>query len=217
MKTLPTSPYFEDLAKAERLRKAQDMAKALELDEALSSLKVRASKAKTREQIAEVLCLVATECERVFRTRPPTDREVMEYGIWLFVEADNVESVDLLPWGLECAVNEQWLRRWQGFLEVTDRFKKRCSRKTTGDEAKTRSSNEHSKIALALALLAQHPDWTTVRIAKEVPCNRTYLEKNSNFRKARDAQKPEGRKGHRDLRTSDRQIEYRDNRHSEDD
>lgn len=57
------------------------------------------------------------------------------------------------------------------------------------------------KIDLALAALAQHPDWTTKDIAAHVRCHRTYLEKNIRFRAARKVQKPEAKRIARDLRT----------------
>jgi hypothetical protein len=63
------------------------------------------------------------------------------------------------------------------------------------------------KIDLALATLAQHSDWTTKKIAEHVGCRRDYLEKSLRFRAAREAQKPQGRKASRNLRTGELEVE----------
>ena len=64
-----------------------------------------------------------------------------------------------------------------------------------------------SKEATALALLVDHPDWTTKRIADEAGCSRSLLEHSPKFRGARAAQKREPRKVQRDPRTGNLEAE----------
>ncbi|HEY3325062.1 MAG TPA: hypothetical protein VGP72_31705 [Planctomycetota bacterium] len=64
-----------------------------------------------------------------------------------------------------------------------------------------------TKLSLALATLAQHPEWTTTAIAKHVGCVRTYLSHDDKFLAARAAQKPAAKRAGRNLRTGNLEIE----------
>lgn len=44
-----------------------------------------------------------------------------------------------------------------------------------------------SKIALAIAVLSQHPDWTVKKVAEEVGCHAKYLSGSAQFKTARKA------------------------------
>jgi hypothetical protein len=86
-------------------------------------------------------------------------------------------------------------------------FAPATSAATAPKEAEAPSATPHDKITLALALLAKNPGWTTKKIAKEVPCDRSYLAKNPKFLAARQAQKPNKKHGYRNIRTGDIDVE----------
>jgi hypothetical protein len=65
-----------------------------------------------------------------------------------------------------------------------------------------RRQKRPSKIALAIAVLSEHPDWTNAEIATRVHCNVKSLSNSKKFKAARNAIKaagraalPRGRKG----------------------
>lgn len=58
-----------------------------------------------------------------------------------------------------------------------------------GDGAATAGLPPLQKGTLAVALLLEHPDWTDVRIAAAVGCDRTTLYRNPRFQKARALQR----------------------------
>jgi hypothetical protein len=68
-------------------------------------------------------------------------------------------------------------------------------------EPGTRRARPTSKLALALAVLHDHPDWTNKRIAAAAECNPKYLSQSSKFKAARAAIKGIGREQfHRERR-----------------
>jgi hypothetical protein len=64
-----------------------------------------------------------------------------------------------------------------------------------------------SKCEIALILLAQHPDWTVTRIAKEAQINRTQLYRCKRFFQALEASKGELPRG---MKSADGRIEAYD-------
>jgi hypothetical protein len=87
------------------------------------------------------------------------------------------------------------------FVEILDEICKNLSNKADSSRDEQTAENlsqaepeEVSNESKALALLAEHPDWTDKRIAQKIGIHRTSLYRYEKFKKVREIQKSEGKK-----------------------
>jgi len=100
-------------------------------------------------------------------------------------------ATELQAWLIGVA---QWnhaerLGRWTATAALREPDAAVCGPSTT--------SGDYSKMALALATLADHPDWTVEQIAEKVGASAKYLSSEKRFTAARQAIKGDGKNSHR--------------------
>ncbi len=104
----------------------------------------------------------------------------------------------LLGWAAQLADQDQ--RRKEGLAAALERFQQQQQADQAGAEPADQTEGEKvpapagdkqaapvGKLAKAIGVLSQHPDWSDRRIAKEVGCTGTYLSNQPKWRAARKA------------------------------
>lgn len=102
----------------------------------------------------------------------------------------NPETLQEWIWGVVFS-DEIAVQRLEEAVKAYSQVKPSLGEIEGMEPAHTKTKSRYTGVALALAMLAEHPDWTDKKIAKEIGISRTTLYTWPDFKKAKEILKQE--------------------------